>query len=143
MEFYFPDAFAEIDWARDPVFLDKELRAVVQDAELGTRFVDKLVRVNMLNGDESWIYIHLEVQGARQAEFAQRMFVYNYRIYDRYKRPVASFAVLADEHKRWKPSTYVFSLLGCKHTLEFPVSKLTDYEQKLMNCWHQRTPLDL
>ena len=131
MEFYFPDAFAEIDWARDPVFLDKELRAVVQDAELGTRFVDKLVRVSMLNGDESWIYIHLEVQGTRQAEFAQRMFVYNYRIYDRYKRPVASFAVLADEHKSWKPSTYGFSLLGCKHTLEFPVAKLTDYEDKL------------
>ncbi len=59
------------------------------------------------------------------------MFVYNYRIYDRYKRPVASFAVLADEHKRWKPSTYGFSLLGCKHTLEFPVAKLTDYEDKL------------
>jgi len=131
MEFYFPNAHVEIDWAKDYIFLDKELRAVVQDAELGTRFVDKLVRVNMLNGEESWIYIHLEVQGTRQAEFAQRMFVYNYRIYDRYKRPVASFAVLADEHKRWKPSTYGFSLLGCKHTLEFPVAKLTDYEDKL------------
>jgi len=35
------------------------------------------------------------------------------------------------EHKRWKPSTYGFSVLGCKHTLEFPVSKLTDYEDKL------------
>ena len=131
MEFYFPNAHVEIDWSKDYVFLDKELRAVVQDAELGTRFVDKLVRVSMFNGDESWIYIHLEVQGTKQAEFAQRMFVYNYRIYDRYKRPVASFAVLADEHKRWKPSTYGFSLLGCKHTLEFPVAKLTDYEDKL------------
>ena len=117
MEFYFPNAHSEIDWPKDYIFLDKELRAVVQDAELGTRFVDKLVRVSMLNGDESWIYIHLEVQGTRQVEFAQRMFVYNYRIYDRYKKPVASFAVLADEHKSWKPSTYGFSLLGCKHTL--------------------------
>ena len=131
MAFYFPDASAEIDWAKDYVFLDKELRAVVQDAELGTRFVDKLVGVELLNGDASWIYIHLEVQGTRQAEFAQRMFVYNYRIYDRYKRPVASFAVLADEHKSWKPSTYGFALLGSKHTLEFPVAKLTDYEDKL------------
>ena len=70
MAFYFPDAYAEIDWAKEHVFLDQELRAVVQDAELGKRFVDRLVRVNVLNGGESWIYIHVEVQGTKQAEFA-------------------------------------------------------------------------
>ena len=128
MAFYFPDASAEIDWSKEHVFLDQELRAVVRDAELGTRLVDRLVRVNMLSGDESWIYIHIEVQGTKQAEFAERMFVYNYRIFDRYKRPVASLAVLADENKQWKPASYGFSVLGCKHTLEFPVAKLTDYD---------------
>ena len=112
MAFYFPDASAEIDWAKDHVFLDKELRAVVQDAELGTRFVDKLVGLELLNGDASWIYIHLEVQGARQAEFAQRMFVYNYRIYDRYKRPVASFAVLADEAQELEAIHLWFLIAG-------------------------------
>ena len=131
MAFYFPDAFAEIDWAKEHVFLDQELRAVVQDAELGTRFVDRLVRVTELCGNESLIYIHVEVQGTKQAEFAERMFVYNYRIFDRYKRPVASLAVLADEHKMWKPASYGFSVLGCRHTLEFPVAKLTDYEDQL------------
>jgi hypothetical protein len=131
LAFYFPDAYAGIDWSKEHIFLDKELRAVVQDAELGTRFVDKLVRVTELCGDESWIYIHVEVQGTRQPEFAKRMFVYNNRLFDRYDRPVASLAVLADEHKMWKPSSYGFSVLGCRHTLEFPVAKLTDYEDKL------------
>ena len=131
MAFYFPDAHAEIDWSKEHVFLDQELRAVVQDAELGKRFVDRLVRVNVLNGGESWIYIHIEVQGTKQAEFAERMFVYNYRLFDRYKRPVASLAVLADEHKEWKPASYGFAVLGCRHTLEFPVAKLTDYAEKV------------
>jgi hypothetical protein len=54
-QFYFPDACSQIDWSKEHVFLDQELRAVVQDAELGTRFVDRLVRVNMLNGGDSWI----------------------------------------------------------------------------------------
>ena len=53
MAFYFPDACSEIDWSKEYVFLDQELRAVVQDAELGTRFVDRLVRVQVLNGGES------------------------------------------------------------------------------------------
>lgn len=131
MAFYFPDAYAEIDWSKEHVFLDQELRAVVQDAELGKRFVDRLVRVNVLNGCESWIYIHVEVQGTKQAEFAERMFVYNYRLFDRYKRPVASLAVLADEHKEWKPTSYGFTVLGCRHILEFPVAKLTDYAEKV------------
>jgi hypothetical protein len=87
--------------------------------------------VTLLNGDENWIYIHIEVQGTRQAEFAKRMFVYNYRIYDRYDRPVASMAVLADEHERWKPTSYGFAVLGCEHSLKFPVAKLTDYHDKV------------
>ena len=114
MTFYFPEAYAQIDWSKEPIFLDQELRAVVQDAELGKRFVDKLVRVTLLNGDEKWIYIHIEVQGTRQAEFAKRMFVYNYRIYDRYDKPVASLAVLADET-----------------SIRFPIAKLTDYHDKV------------
>ena len=131
MAFYFPDAFTEIDWSKEHVFLDQELLAVVRDAELGKRFVDKLIRVSLLNGDEKWIYIHIEVQGTKQAEFAKRMFVYNYRIYDRYDRPIASMAVLADEQAHWKPTSYGYEVFGCKHTLEFPVAKLTDYHDQL------------
>jgi hypothetical protein len=80
MAFYFPAAHVRIDWSLGYEFLDQELRAVVQDAELGKRLVDKLVRVTRLSGAEDWIYLHLEVQGNRQAAFAERMFVYNYRL---------------------------------------------------------------
>jgi predicted transposase/invertase (TIGR01784 family) len=125
--FYFPEAYAQIDWSKEHVFLDQELRAVVQDSELGKRFVDKLVRVSLLNGDEKWIYIHIEVQGTRQAEFAKRMFVYNYRIYDRYDKPVASFAVLADDQVNWRPDNFSYSVLGSKTSIHFPIAKLTDY----------------
>ena len=131
MEFYFPNAYAQIDWSTEPVFLDQELRAVVQDAELGKRFVDKLVSVMLLNGDDKWIYIHVEVQGSRQVEFAKRMFVYYYRIFDRYDRPIASMAVLADEHANWKPTCYESETLDCELTLKFPVAKLTDYHDQL------------
>ena len=68
--FYFPDAYRSVDWSKEHIFFDQELRAVVQDAELGTRFVDKLVRVTERSGEERWIYIHVEVQGTRQSEFA-------------------------------------------------------------------------
>ncbi len=131
MQFYFPAAFAEIDWSQAHVFLDKELRAVVRDAKLGKRFVDKLVRVTLLNGDQKLVYIHIEVQGKKQAEFSRRMFVYNYRLYDKYNQPIASMAVLADDNAKWKPMAYGFEVLGCEHSLKFPVAKLTDYRHML------------
>lgn len=96
-------------------------------AELGKRLVDKLVRVTRLSGTEDWIYLHIEVQGSPQAEFAERMFVYNYRLFDRYHRPVASMALLADQSEGWHPSSFGFEVLGCEHTLKFPTTKLLDF----------------
>jgi hypothetical protein len=61
MAFFFPEAHGQIDWARDWAFLDKELEQIVRDAELGRRFVDKLVQVWSLEGEENWLLCHLEI----------------------------------------------------------------------------------
>ena len=127
LHFYFPQAYAQIDWSQPYVFLDQELRAVVQDAELGKRFVDKLVRVTRQGGQPEWVYVHLEVQGDMQAAFAERMFVYHYRLYDRYRKPIASLAVLADDQANWQPETFEYEVFGCQLGLRFPVAKLLDW----------------
>lgn len=128
--FYFPAAHVQIDWAQGYTFLDLELRAVVKDAETGKRYVDKLVRVTRQNGQEDWIYIHIEVQGSAQAEFAKRMFVYHYRLYDRYQKPIASMAVLADTTDSWRPNAYESETLGCELHFKFPTAKLLDYRER-------------
>ena len=60
MAFYFPDAAAAIDWARGYTFLDQELAQVVQDAALGRRLLDRLVRVCTHDGAEQWVFVHVE-----------------------------------------------------------------------------------
>jgi len=94
ISFFFPRAHAGIDWSMDYEFLDKELQQVVRDAELGRRLADKLVRVWSREGEEAWVLVHVEVQGHPDPEFAKRMYVYNYRLFDRYDRRVATLAVL-------------------------------------------------
>ena len=143
MAFYFPQAHSQIDWQKGYIFLDQELQAVAQDAELGKRFVDKLVQVNRLSGQEDWIYIHLEVQGSAQAEFAERMFVYNYRIYDRYHRPVASMAVLADDTPSWKPDGFSYDVLDCQMGIRFPIAKLLDYADRAESLENDPNPFAL
>ena len=131
MAFYFPEAHAQIDWSQGHEFKNTELRQVVRDAGLGRRYADALVRITLVTGEERWIYIHIEVQGQRDAGFAQRMFTYNYRLYDRFARPVASLAVLADDDEGWKPDSFGFEVLGCRHRLEFPVVKLIEFADRL------------
>ena len=80
---------------------------IVKDAELGKRLIDKLVQVATHDGGEHWVYVHIEVQGGQEGDFAERLFTYNYRLYDKYRRPIASLAVLADDRPHWKPQTQV------------------------------------
>lgn len=128
MLFFFPAAHADIDWSRSVEFLDKELQQVVRDAELGRRYADKLAKVWRKSGEEEWVLAHLEVQGQPEHGFDRRMYSYNYRLFDRYDRPVASFAVINDEGIKWKPGQFGYSLWGCKISFEFPVVKLLDYK---------------
>ena len=92
LEFFFPAAYAGIDWTQGYTLLDKELQKVVRDATLGQRRADQLVRVSGRDGMEDRVLVHVEIQGEDKADFAQRMFVYNYRAYDLYGRPVLSDA---------------------------------------------------
>ena len=143
MFFYFPAAHRQIDWRKPHIFLDQELQAITQDAEIGKRFVDKLVRVCLHSGHDELIYIHLEVQGSAQAEFAERMFVYNYRIYDHYRRPVASMALLADDSAHWKPQNFVYDVLDCHMGIRFPVAKLQDHVGSEAALTHDPNPFAL
>jgi hypothetical protein len=123
----FPQVHRQIDWSRGYESLDKEFQQVVREAEIGRRYVDKLVKVWTKDGVECWVLIHVEVQTTHDAEFPRRMYVYNYRVFDRYNRPVASLAVLADDDPDWRPTDFRNNLFGCEAGIRFPVVKLLDF----------------
>jgi hypothetical protein len=127
MRLLFPQAFVEIDWSQGYELLDTELQQVVRDAELGRRRADRLVRVARLGGESALVYIHIEVQSQQEAGFAERMFVYHYRIHDRYGQAVVSMAVLGDDRAAWRPQSYGYALWDCVLDFRFPVVKLLDY----------------
>jgi hypothetical protein len=131
LAFFFPEVHAGVDWSRDYEALDKELQQVAREGELGLRLADKLFRVWRPNGEEAWVLIHIEIQSQPDEEFAERMYVYNYRLYDRYRRPVVSLAVLGDERGSWRPNSFGYQLWGCAVRLDFPIAKLLDYARDL------------
>jgi hypothetical protein len=130
LAFFFPNIHADIDWSRGYTFLDTELQQIVRDAELGKRLADKLVKVWRLSGEELYVLIHIEVQQNPETVFPERMFVYNYRLRDRYNHPVVSLAVLTDERQSWRPEEFRSEIWGCEIRFRFPVVKLLDYGQQ-------------
>ena len=65
-----------------------------------------------------------------EENFSQRMYIYNYRAFDLYHKPVISLAILGDERVNWRPASYNYTIAGCELTLKFPTIKLLDYEER-------------
>ena len=130
LHFYFPAAHAAIDWSRPHAFLDAELAALAHDSALGCRIADKLVQVHTLAAGEQWVLVHIEVQAQRDAALPERIFTYNYRTFDRYRRPVASLVVLADDRQRWRPGRFAYELFGSSMRFDFTVVKLLDFVER-------------
>jgi predicted transposase YdaD len=128
--FFFPQIYNEIDWSKGYQFLDKELQKVVREAKTGRRLVDKLVKVWRKDSRETWVLVHIEIQGQVGPDFAARMFLYHYRIYDRYARQVVSLAILADERLNWRPDHFGYDLWGCEISFKFPIVKLLDFKEQ-------------
>jgi hypothetical protein len=130
MEFFFPDIHEEIDYELGYEFLDKEFEKVVREQEIGEKRADILVKVSLKNGEEKWLLIHVEVQGYYEQAFSKRMYIYNYRIFDRYGIDVVSLAILLDSSRSYRPSCYERRFKGFELRFKFPVVKVIDYRER-------------
>jgi len=109
-----------------PEFLDTELQELGPEHEQGGRTVDKLVKVRRLDGQEQWLFIHLEIQAQPDTRFPHRMWVYYYRLCDKHGEGVVSLAILADAQPNWRPYLYETEIAGCRLRFAFPVFKVLD-----------------
>ncbi|WP_043999407.1 RpnC/YadD family protein, partial [Microcystis aeruginosa] len=96
-------------------------------------------KVWLLDNQEIWLLIHIEVQSQYDLKFPQRMFIYNYRAFDLYHKPVISLAILGDESRSWRPNFYQYGLGGSQVKVDFLMVKLLDYQwedlEQSENIW--------
>ena len=126
--FYLLEMHAAIDFASGVRFLDRELSEIVSDSENIRREADRLLEVYLKDGGAEWILIHIEVQSYRDRTFAERMYVYNYRIFDKYRRKAVSVAVLIDSDGNYRPDSFSTEQFGCTMHFTFPLIKLLDFD---------------
>jgi len=127
---FFPSIYREIDFSKGYEFLEQELEQIAVESETGNRIVDKLVKVFRRDGAEKWLLIHIEIQGYAQENFPERMYVYNYRIFDKFGKDVVSLALLTDDNPNFRPREYRRALWGCNVLLEYPMVKSIDFRER-------------
>lgn len=128
VSFFYPHLHQQINWQKTPISLDKELEQITASSQTEKRYADKLYKVWLLDNQEVWILIHIEVQSQYDKEFSQRMFIYNYRAFDLYHKPVISLAILGDESKTWRPNSYEYGIGESQVKMTFSNVKLLDYQ---------------
>ncbi len=143
MELCWKERAKEINWNKKPKFLDKELMKITKDAAIGNRLVDKLIEVELINGNLCYVLIHLEIQATKRDDFSQRMFVYRYRLRDVYNMPIASMAILLDNDISWRPTIYSESLWDSEISIRFPIIKLIDYNKDIQKLEQSTNPFSI
>ncbi len=128
--FFFPQVHAAIDFRHGCQSRDKELAKIMVGADVGDCEADKLFEVQWRDGGHELVLVHVEVQAQGEQDFAQRMYVYNTRIWQQYGRPAVSLALLVDDDPQFRPDQFVREKGGCRLTFTFPVVKLLSYKSE-------------
>ena len=146
-EFYFPEVFEDVDWRRKPRFLDKELQAIAparsDNPRGGRRVVDTLLDLRRQTGERSLVLVHIEVQAQKVSDFEKRMLLYHTRLFERHDKEVCSLAILADKSRTWRPESYEHGLWGTNLSFRFPVCKLLDFRDRLVDLEASDNPFAL
>ncbi|MFC5591412.1 Rpn family recombination-promoting nuclease/putative transposase [Sporosarcina soli] len=110
--------------------MQQELFQKIMDKKKGRQWADQLVKVHLKDGEEKWVLIHVEVQSDNEKDFAERMFQYFYRIYDRYHKEIVAIAVMTSPHQSTFPTQFHYSYFGTELHYAYTNCKLSDYDNE-------------
>jgi hypothetical protein len=98
------------------------------------------VKVWHKRGQEVWLLLHLEVQASPDKQFSERLFIYNFRIFDQFHHPAISLAILCDGNPRWRPDRYEFNYPDTQLSFKFNAVKLLDYQTQWSTLEQSNNP---
>lgn len=115
IHFFFPERVAS-KRITQMTPLDKECNQLIPHAYQRTRYADKLVKVIFDHEESHPVYFHIEIQGYKDREFSKRMYVYDYRIFDRYGEDIEKLAIF--DRPSALPNSLTYSRTSMRRKLE-------------------------
>ena len=128
LRWFYQPYLEQIDFQRPFEFLDQELRKIFPESASKRRYVDKLIKVWLKDGSNSWFLLHVEAQSYSDPDFAERMYIYQYRIRDQHRQKITALAILADDNARYRPDVYRYDFMGTSLAYQFRICKIMDLD---------------
>jgi predicted transposase/invertase (TIGR01784 family) len=110
--FFSPELYEQVDFTSPPEFLEQELQTIIPESESNHRIADKLVKLQLKNGEEQWVYVHIEVQGDYKKIFPKRMFQSFYRIMDLFDEKIHALALFTGESSKYNLNEFHYQFFG-------------------------------
>jgi hypothetical protein len=121
-------------------FLEKELLSLTGKQKKG--IVDILAKVYLKKGGEEYVLFHIEVQGKAEKYFDERMFGYFIRIWDKYRKPVVSLAlVLNNSRNKWTNGKYLIESYETRMCYEYKVIDICNMSYQ--KCIISNNPVEI
>lgn len=123
-----PELYAEVDFTKEPRFLDKELTDTLQTMEskkhIPPRFVDKLLDVPLKNGRRQWVLLHIEIQGPGGGVVSGRMMGYLCLIFAHYKRMPVALLILTSPRRKGPMDVFELEQYGTRISYHYNCLRL-------------------
>lgn len=155
MELLFPEIYNKINWKIKSEALDNELleiqKEIFSKEEAEKIISDKIIKVRMKDNESKILFIHVEVQSYSSSEnvFAERMFRYFYRIWDKFRykykdnSDIVGSAIYTYKGTSGKDKKYVYKLPDLKDEILIYNFRTIDVETLDLNNISDENPLKL
>lgn len=155
VELLFPELFVQIDWSLGIESLDMELQEIqkdIFDKDSSQKIIsDKIIKVRLKNEESRILFIHVEVQSysSEQNTFAERMFRYFYRIWDKFRykyndySEITAAAIYTYKGQRGKDQSFVYRIPALNENSLVYNFRTIDVEKMDLDNINDENPLKL
>ncbi len=133
IQFITPSLWLMIDWSRGYEFLEQELYEIKKTRFRGAKLCDKLAKVWLLNGEELFLLVHVEIESNPKVGFALRFFWYRILILDKHKTErIYSLAIYTGNPSPNQVKEYKFQLIDNEISFKFPAIKVWELSERAL-----------
>jgi hypothetical protein len=95
--FFLPKLHELIDYSVPPTYLDKELQHILESKGYKKKTTDKLIKMQLKNGESKWILLHIEVQSYFEKLFGRRMFIIFSWLFSKYNESLVALVIYTSD----------------------------------------------
>jgi predicted transposase/invertase (TIGR01784 family) len=138
MKFFFPQIAKHVDFSKKVTFLDKELIKIFKNTLnkkllREKRQVDLLAEVTLKSSKKKNLFIHIEIQGYKQEDFAKRMFLYYCLLYPKLQKDLISACLfVVKDDINYEPNEYTYEFEDFKISFIYPAVNIYKLKERAL-----------